>query len=65
MSELAKMFDHTFLKAYATDENFIKFCREAGEMGAAIVAINSFPIKFCKEQLKERETHVRTAILFL
>jgi deoxyribose-phosphate aldolase len=63
-NELAKMFDHTFLKAYATDEDFIKLCQEAREIGAAMVAINSSPIKLCKEQLKGTDVHVGAAISF-
>ena len=38
---LASVFDHTFLKAYATHEDFDKLCREAKEIGAAMVAINA------------------------
>ena len=33
---LASVFDHTFLKAYATHEDFDKLCREAKEIGAAM-----------------------------
>ena len=50
--ELAKMFDHTFLKAYATDNDFIRLCQEAKDMGVAMVAINSEPVRLCKELLK-------------
>ena len=46
--ELAKMFDHTFLKAYATDNDFIRLCQEAKDMGVAMVAINSEPVRLCK-----------------
>ncbi|MFU7517204.1 deoxyribose-phosphate aldolase [Clostridium sp. HCS.1] len=63
-SELANLFDHTLLKAYATDEDFIKLCQEAKEIGAAMVAINSAPVKFCKEQLKGTNVHVGAAISF-
>ena len=43
--ELAKMFDHTFLKAYATDNDIIRLCQEAKDMGVAMVAINSEPVR--------------------
>lgn len=62
--ELAKMFDHTFLKAYATDDDFIKLCQEAKDMKAAMVAINSEPVKLCKELLKGTDVHVGAAISF-
>lgn len=62
--ELAGMFDHTFLKAYATKEDFIKLCNEAKEIGAAMVAINSSPVAMCKELLKGTNIHVGAAISF-
>ena len=62
--ELAGMFDHTFLKAFATHEDFDKLCNEAREIGAAMVAINSSPVTYCKEQLKDCPVHVGAAISF-
>lgn len=62
--QLAGMFDHTFLKAYATKDDFIKLCNEAKEMGAAMVAINSSPVTMCKELLKGTDIHVGAAISF-
>lgn len=62
--ELAKMFDHTFLKAYATDNDFIRLCQEAKDMGVAMVAINSEPVRLCKELLKGTDIHVGAAISF-
>lgn len=62
--QLAGMFDHTFLKAYATKDDFIKLCNEAKEMGAAMVAINSSPVTVCKELLKGTDIHVGAAISF-
>ena len=62
--QLARMFDHTFLKAYATKEDFIKLCKEAKEINAAMVAINSALVSFCKEQLKDSSVHVGAAISF-
>ena len=49
--QLAGMIDHTFLKAYATKADFEKLCGEARENGFAMVAINSYPVKMCKELL--------------
>lgn len=61
---LAKYFDHTFLKAYATNDDLIKLCNEAKEIGAAMVAINTEWTSFCKEQLKGTDVHVGAAIGF-
>ena len=62
--QLAAMFDHTFLKAYASEEDLKKLCREAKELGAAMVAINSGPVAFCKKQLEGTGIHVGAAISF-
>ncbi len=62
--ELAYYFDHTFLKAYATKEDFEKLCFEAKQIGAHMVAINSYPVKLCKELLKGTSVHVGAAISF-
>lgn len=62
--ELAKYFDHTFLKAYATEEDLRKLCNEAKEMGTAMVAINTEWTAFCKEELKGTDIHVGAAISF-
>lgn len=61
---LAKYFDHTFLKAYATNADLEKLCNEAKEIGAAMVAINTEWTAFCKEQLKGTDVHVGAAIGF-
>ena len=62
--ELAKYFDHTFLKPFATNADLEKLCKEAKEMGACMVAINTTWTKFCKEQLKGTDVHVGAAISF-
>lgn len=61
---LAKYFDHTFLKAYATKADFEKLCKEARELGTAMVAINSAQVCLCKELLKGCDVHVGAAISF-
>lgn len=61
---LAKYFDYTLLKAYATEADLIALCKEAKEMGTAMVAINSYPVKLCKEYLKDTDVHVGAAIAF-
>lgn len=62
--KLAKMIDHTYLKAYATKKDFEKLCSEAKEYGFGMVAINSYPVKLCKELLKGTSVHVGAAISF-
>lgn len=61
---LAKCFDHTLLKEFATDEDLIALCDDAKKIGCAMVAINSYPVKLCKEQLKDTDIHVGAAIGF-
>ena len=61
---LAKYFDHSLLKAFSTDDDLIQLCKEAKEIGAAMVAINSYPVKLCKEYLKDTDVHVGAAISF-
>lgn len=61
---LAKYFDHTYLKAYATEEDLKKLCTEAKQIGSAMVAINTEWVPYCKEQLKDTDIHVGAAISF-
>lgn len=61
---LAGMMDHTFLKAYAEKADFEKLCGKAKEHGFAMVAINSSPVKLCKDLLEGTEVHVGAAISF-
>lgn len=62
--ELCKLFDHTYLKPFATKADFEKLCNEAKELGTAMVAINSSPVTMCKELLKGTDVHVGAAIGF-
>ena len=62
--DVAAYFDHTCLKADAINDDLIKLCTEAKTMGAAMVAINTEWVPFCKEQLKGTSVHVGAAIGF-
>jgi len=62
--QLAKMIDHTFLKAYASDADMKKLCDEALKYDFAMVAINSGQSKRCAEYLKGTNIHVGAAIGF-
>lgn len=61
---LAAMFDHTQLAADADEAMMTKLCKEAKEIGTAMVAINPYWVPFCKEQLKGTNVHVGAAIGF-
>ena len=61
---LAGMIDHTNLKAFATEEEFRKLCREAADYGFAMVAINESPVAFCKSLLSGTGVHVGAAVSF-
>lgn len=62
--ELTRLFDHTNLKAFATKEDFRILCDQAKDLHAAMVAINSSPVAWCKEFLKDTDIHVGAAIAF-
>lgn len=62
--KLAGMMDHTFLKAFATRDDFEKLCGEAKNHGFAMVAINPSPVKMCREMLNGTKVHVGAAISF-
>ena len=63
-NELAKLFDHTYLKAYASYKDMEKLCDEAKSINCAMVAINSSMVKICKDLLKDTDIHVGAAISF-
>ena len=56
--KLAKMIDQTLLKAYVSDEDFQAFCKESAAYDFKMVAINSAPVKKCREFLKDSDVHV-------
>ena len=62
--ELARYFDHTLLKAFATEDDFRAFCADCAKYEFAMAAINSVPVKFCKDLLKDTPVHVGAAIGF-
>ena len=62
--KLCKLFDHTFLKAYARESDFQRLCDEAMKYNFVMVAINSYPVSLCKKLLKGSDVHVGAAIGF-
>ena len=51
-TRIAKMIDHTILKATTTKEDVVKICNEAKEHGFFSVCINPANIELAKEELK-------------
>ncbi len=59
-----KLFDHTILKADATEEAVAKICAEAKEYGFMSVCVNTFYTAFVAEQLKGTDVKVCTVVGF-
>ena len=64
VEELARMIDHTYVKADATRKQMEKLCKEAREYHFAMAAINSSQTALCAEYLRDSDVHVGAAIGF-
>ena len=62
--EFAKYFDHTLLRADATDGAFDILCDDSMSYGFAMVAINPVAVSYCKRKLRDSDVHVGAAIGF-
>ena len=62
--QVARMIDHTNLRAYATQEDFRRLCDEARANHFRSVAINSYPVRMCREMLKGSDVLTGAAIAF-
>ena len=62
--QVAAMIDHTNLKAYATREDFQKLCDEARRYGFKSVAVNTCPVKMCREMLAGSGVLTGAAVAF-
>lgn len=63
--DVAKLIDHTLLKADATKEQIIQLCNEAAQYGFASVCVNPTWVKTAAEMLKDvPEVKVCTVIGF-
>lgn len=60
----SKLFDHTILKADATQEAVKKICDEAKEYGFMSVCVNSYYTAYVAEQLKGTDVKVCTVVGF-
>ncbi len=63
-NNVAKMIDHTLLKADATKEQIIKLCTEAKEYNFASVCVNPAWVKLSSELLNGTDVKVCTVIGF-
>ena len=64
IKDVAAMVDHTNLKAFATREDFQKLCDEAVQYGFKSVAINTYPVRMCREMLEGTEVLTGAAVGF-
>ena len=63
-AELAKMIDHTILKANATQSDIEKLCEEAKEYNFANVCVNPYWVHLASDLLKNSTVKVCTVIGF-
>lgn len=61
---LASYIDHTILKPFATKEEILQVAEECRIHHFAMLAINSYPVSYCKAYLKDSDVHVGAAIGF-
>jgi len=58
------MVDHTLLKAYVMDDDFVELCKQADAYGFKMVAINPAAVEVCKKALADSPVHVGAAVGF-
>lgn len=63
-NEMAKMIDHTLLKAVGTPDEVTQLCREALEYGFASVCVNPYHVPLAKQLLEGSDVLVCTVIGF-
>ena len=63
-SDVAKMIDHTLLKADASQDQIAQLCYEARKYGFAAVCVNPTHVKLCTELLQGTDVHVCTVVGF-
>ena len=62
--DIAKMIDHTMLKADATTETIKRYCSEAKEHGFASVCVNTCHVPLVAEELKGSDVKVCCVVGF-
>ncbi len=63
-SQLARLIDHTQLRAYATEIDMRELCAEAADYDFAAVSINPAWTSFCAKMLAGRDVGIDTCIAF-
>ena len=63
-AEVAKLIDHTLLKADATQDQIAQLCYEARKYGFAAVCVNPTHVKLCSQLLQGTQVHVCTVVGF-
>jgi deoxyribose-phosphate aldolase len=63
-ADVAKLIDHTLLKADATQDEIAQLCYEARKFGFAAVCINPTHVKLCSQLLQGTQVHVCTVVGF-
>lgn len=64
LAAIAKMIDHTLLKAAATTDQIEQLCTEAHEFGFAAVCVNPINVRLCARLLKSSAVQVCTVVGF-
>lgn len=62
--ELARLIDHTNVRAYATQIDIAELCDEAGKYGFWCVTVNPAWTTYCAKRLRDSKTGVDTTIGF-
>ncbi len=62
--DVARLIDHTLLKADATQDQIAQLCYEARKYGFAAVCVNPTHVKLCSQLLQGTEVHVCTVVGF-
>ncbi len=62
--QLAKYFDQTLLKAYASHNDLRAFCEEGERYSFKTVVVNSAPVSICRELLQNSELLVGATVGF-
>ena len=62
--DIAKMIDHTMLKADATKDTILRYCEEAKDNGFASVCVNSSYVALVAKTLKGSGVHTCTVVGF-
>lgn len=63
-AQLARIIDHTQLKAYATESDLRELCIEAAQEGFAAVSVNGAWVSYCAKQLSGTNVGVNACIGF-